>query len=217
MRRFLILGALLAAGCPGKTDDTAAGDDSTADDSGDDSAVDDSGDGGDDSGPGGDSEDTGDDPHDDTAGDDTSADDTSPPDDSGPDDSGTDDTAPSDCTVRDLVLVAEARDSTGVAGTSFATSTALVFAGVVQNPCSADISFETATACLVDSWQVVGASGIGMGTAEECATVVTSWTVPAGGSVEATLDWGRLTPDDWELTIDFAGVMPTASSTFTVY
>lgn len=231
MRALTLL--LLLAACSPKPEDTAAPGDSgdtgdtgedTADDSGEDSG--DSADtgqdtGGDDTGPdtgddpdsGGDSggdtgADTGTDTGEDTA-DDTAVVDTGDPD--------TGDTGASACTVADLAWGIEIRDSAGTAGTTFTAGDDLTFYGIVRNPCTSDVTFNTSSACLVTTAEVVDASGVAMGVGMACASVVTAWTVPAGGAVEEGLNVGRLAPGSYGATIyfDVRGASATTALTVT--
>lgn len=122
------------------------------------------------------------------------------------------------CSPADFDYIAEVRDAKGTAGTSFSAKEELTLAGVVKNPCSEDVTFETPSSCLVASWTTTSSSGMGMGAIPTCLTVITSWTVPAGGSVEETLYWGRMSPDDWEASLVFdVKKRPTAVLKFTVY
>lgn len=138
-------------------------------------------------------------------------------------DSGTEDSAEVDsgggsvCAVSDLILTAEARDSNDVVGTSFPPTEDLTMVAVLSNPCSADISFDTTTTCLFTGASVADSSGNGIGVAVACAGVRTSWTIPAGTSLEEGYFWGRLRVDTYSLSVtaDVARGM-SATSAFEV-
>ena len=205
----------------GDSHDTDTGTDSDKESSG----GDDSGDSdhSDDSGP----PDSGDDSGHDSGGD---SGDSSPPDsggdsggsggDSGGDsgDSGGDsgDSGGSACTVADLVWTAEVRDANGVAGTAFVPQQPLTMAGVVSNPCSSDITFTTPDSCLVNGYSVTDSRGMGMGVGVACAAVLTSWVVPAGGTVEDSTGFGRMRAESYVLDISFNYGNHTASQAFVV-
>jgi hypothetical protein len=152
--------------------------------------------------------------------------DSSPPDsggdsgDSNPDsgDSGGDsgDSGGGACTVADLLWTAEVRDATGAAGTVFSPRQPLTVAGVVSNPCSSDVSFTTPDSCLVTSYSVTDSRGQGMGVGIACAAVLTSWVVPAGGTVEESTNFGRLTPESYVLDVSFNYGNHTGSQAFVV-
>jgi hypothetical protein len=199
------------------SEDTDTGTDSEkessgGDDSGDSNHSDDSQpDSGDDSGPdsGGDSGDS------------------SPPDsgDSSPPDSGGDsgdsggdsgDSGGAACTDADLVWTAEVRDATGAAGTVFSPRQPLTVVGVVSNPCSSDVTITTPDSCLVNGYSVTDSRGQGMGVAVACAAVLTDWVVPAGGSVEESTAFGRLTPESYVLDVSFNYGNHVASQAFVV-
>lgn len=222
MQFLLVLGA-----CAQGTDPDFGDDDGDTGDTGDAGAVDtdDTGDGGGDTGDDS-AADSATDSGEDSGGDDTGTED-SGTEDSGTEDSGTTDTGSEDtgaedtgtaCTTADLDYIAEVRDAKGTAGTSFSAKEELTLAGVVKNPCSEDVTFETPSSCLVSSWTTTDSSGMGMGAAVPCLAVITTWTVAAGGSVEETMYWGRLSPDDWEASVSFdVKKHPTATQKFTVY
>ncbi len=120
------------------------------------------------------------------------------------------------CTVADLVWTAEVRDATGAAGTVFSPRQPLTVAGVVSNPCSSDVSFTTPDSCLVTSYSVTDSRGQGMGVAVACAAVLTGWVVPAGGTVEESTSFGRLTPESYVLDVSFNYGNHTGSQAFVV-
>ena len=163
--------------------------------------------------------DTGGDTGTDTGGD-TGTDTGDPPDtaDTGePPDTGTDtgtdtgDTGTSTgCTSADLILTAEVRDSTGAAGTSFAAREALTMVAIVTNLCPMDITFTTPSTCLFTGWSVSDSRGTGTGVGVACGGALTTWTVPAGGSLEEGQAWGRLAADSY--TLDVTADVPAASA-----
>lgn len=170
-------------------------------------------------------DDSGDESQPDDSGEESSPPDSDPGDsgDSGRPDSGGDsaedsgeDSGGSNCTTADLVWTAEVRDATGAAGTVFSPRQALTVVGVVSNPCGSDVSFVTPDACLVTGYSITDSRGMGMGVGVVCAAVITPWTVPAGGSIEDSEVWGRLTPESYVLDISFNYQNHTASQAFVV-
>lgn len=133
-------------------------------------------------------------------------------------DSGGDsgDSGGSACTDADLVWTAEVRDSTGAAGTVFSPRQPLTMVGVVSNPCSSDVTITTPDSCLVNGYSVTDSQGQGMGVGVACAAVLTDWVVPAGGTVEDSTGWGRLTPESYVLDISFNYGNHMASQAFVV-
>jgi hypothetical protein len=105
------------------------------------------------------------------------------------------------CTEADLLLTAEVRDSAGVAGTSFGPRDSLSMVAVLSNPCAVDVTFTTSADCLFTGWSVEDSRGAGTGVGVACAAVVTSWTVPAGGSLEGSQSWGTMRVDTYVLTV----------------
>jgi len=151
--------------------------------------------------------------------------DTSPPDtgdstviDTG--DSGTTidtgDTASANCTDADLLWETEARDANGNVGGPFTTRDTVSAYGVVRNPCSNDIQFTTQTSCLVGSYSLVDSRGMGMGMAVACRPGQVTWTVPAGGTVEESAAWGRLSVDTYTQGVTFDYQNHSASVSFVV-
>ncbi len=208
-RMMLLIPLLFGVGCPAPVaEDTDTGRPDTG--SGDTAADTDTG-GDTDTGTGSDTADSGADTGSDTGSDtggDTGTDtadtgtDTA---DSGGDTADTGDTgdtgSSTSCTDADLVLTAEVRDSAGVAGTSFGVRDSLSMVAVLTNPCTSDVSVKTASDCLFTGWSVEDSRGSGSGVAVACRPVVTTWTVPAGGSLEESQSWGTLRADSYVLTV----------------
>jgi len=177
---------------------------------------------------GNDTADTGTDTGKDTADSGTDTGDTSVPPDTGdtsvPPDTGdtsvppdTGDTGTSTgCTKADLILSGEVRDAAGVAGTSFGPKDALTMVAIVTNLCPMDVTFTTPWTCLFTGWNVTSSSGMGSGMAVACAGVVTSWTVPAGGTLEEGQAWGRLAVDSYVLDVTADIPAATATTSFSV-
>ena len=65
-------------------------------------------------------------------------------------------------------------------------------AGVVRNPCPDDITLTTGSSCLVTTWSVTDSSGRSTSSSPLCSSVITTWTVKAGSSVDAAEPWGTL-------------------------
>ena len=120
------------------------------------------------------------------------------------------------CAPKDLLWKAETRDSTGAATTSFTTSDDVYAAGVVENPCTVDVSFTTPNSCLTTGGSLSGTSGIGMGWAKACSGAATPWTVPAGSSIEESESIGRFDADTYSLSISFNRGSITGTTSFTV-
>jgi hypothetical protein len=209
------LAFLLLMGCPapkdsgddtGGTPDDSGGDTSdTGADSGNDSGNDSGGDTSSDTGDtgrdtGGDTSDTGGDTAGDTGED--SGSDTSDTSDTGDTAADTADTGGSTaCTDADLLLTAEVRDSAGVSGTSFGPRDVLSMVAVLSNPCATDIVVSLAADCLFTGWSVEDSRGSGTGVGIACRPIATSWTVPAGGTLEESQSWGSLRVDNYVLTV----------------
>ncbi len=126
------------------------------------------------------------------------------------------DTGGETCAPADLSWLAETRDSSGTATTSFTTADEIIAAGVVENPCSVDVSFTTPDACLTTGGGLTSGSGIGMAWSKLCTGGVTSWTVPAGGSIEESESLGRLSADSYGLEIYFNRGSFKGTTSFTV-
>ena len=110
---------------------------------------------------------------------------------------------------------AEARDSSGKPGAGFYTTDKLIFAGLVSNPCSSDVSFKTNVSCLVDSWALMG-STVATNQPQACNQVITTHTVPAKGTLEETTKWGSVKADKYTLDVVFTYSKQTASTAFQV-
>ncbi len=156
-----------------------------------------------------DTADTGSDTGKDTADTGTDTGDTSVPPDTG--DTGTS----TGCTEADLILSGEVR-SAGAVGTSFGPKDALTMVAIVTNLCPMDVTFTTPSTCLFTGWSVTSSSGMGSGMAVACAGVVTTWTVPAGGTLEEGQAWGRLAVDTYVLDVTADIPAATATTSFSV-
>lgn len=100
------------------------------------------------------------------------------------------DTGTPACSETDLVFSAEVRDPTGAPCSTCPADEPLDFVGVVRNPCADDVILTTGSACLVADWTltVTHTGVIILSGSRECAAVMTDWVVPAGGSIEDTVD-----------------------------
>lgn len=131
------------------------------------------------------------------------------------DDSRTDDSAP--CEHNVLEYSALTRDGGDIQTDTFREGSVLKAVGVVHNPCTAELSFETSSSCLVRRW--VASDGTVEVEAEfGCDDALTSWTVPAGGEVEEVLVFQpELGLGTWTLTaeFDFGGNSATTQLTVT--
>ena len=165
-----------------------------------------------------DTADTGSDTGKDTADTGTDTGDTSVPPDTGdtsvPPDTGDTGTS-TGCTEADLILSGEVR-SAGAVGTSFGPKDALTMVAIVTNLCPMDVTFTTPSTCLFTGWSVTSSSGMGSGMAVACAGVVTTWTVPAGGTLEEGQAWGRLAVDTYVLDVTADIPAATATTSFSV-
>ena len=128
------------------------------------------------------------------------------------DDDDDDDDSTAVCTVADLQLALEARDTLGNAGTTWTTADPLVLVGIVSNPCAVGLTFTTPVSCLLEPW-TLSASMTGMG--RGCLPGVTSWTVAAGGQLLDAEPVGTLSADTWTFQAAVPGG-PAASLTFLV-
>ncbi|MSQ03720.1 MAG: hypothetical protein EXR71_17840, partial [Myxococcales bacterium] len=153
-------------------------------------------------------EDTGDTGTEDTG--DTGTEDTG---DTGTEDTG--DTGAGACTDADMVLSAEVRTG-GASATSFGPRDRLEMVAILANPCASDVTFETGTSCLFTGWETADSSGMGMGVAVACASVITTWTLAAGASTEEAQPWGALSVDSYTLTVQADVPSGSASLAFTV-
>ena len=115
----------------------------------------------------------------------------------------------------------ETRDASGAVGSSWTTADRITFAGVLHNPCDHDVTFTTLGTCLVATWEAIpdhysiisSRHGVALG----CGQDSTDWTVPAGESIEDTLQWWPLVQNTWTMTVTWAdAASSSASATFDV-
>lgn len=121
------------------------------------------------------------------------------------------------CTVADLVFEAETRDAGGVPTSTFASGDALWVAGVISNLCGTDVTFTTSSSCLVTEINRYDAGGNVIGsTSPICLQVLTSWTVPTGGSIADAYPDGTVSSGDSVVGVHFDVASATATTPITV-
>jgi hypothetical protein len=109
----------------------------------------------------------------------------------------------------------EVRDSSGTAGTAFTRSDDLTAAGVVTNPCEDDVSFITTSGCLITSGSVEG-GGMGEAWADICDMAITTWNIPAAGSIGSPARLGTFDSGSYTLSLNFNYGSVIRSTVFTV-
>lgn len=120
-------------------------------------------------------------------------------------------------TADDLYWGVEIQDSTGVAGTSFPSSSIIFVVPYVSNPCEIDLTFDIECPDeFVSSVGVSDSTGMGIGMGVGCMSPLVTWTVPAGERIESPYDWGKLPPESYRADVDFL-IGTSASTAFTVY
>ena len=129
----------------------------------------------------------------------------------------TDTDVPPACTV---VFSAEIRDASGTVGTSWSVDTDDLSAfGVVSNPCTETVTFQTTTSCLVDSYAVTDLDGgSGESVSNTCVAVITDWSIEPGEKVEESTNLGTYdAPANIRVDVAFGDGADTVESvTFTV-
>jgi len=122
------------------------------------------------------------------------------------------------CTAADLTLDAEVRDAKGVACTTCPSGESLSMVGLVRNPCPTDLGFVTTDGCLASTFETVDLlGGLGQAAMQHCTGAKTTHVVPAKGTKEEVMAWGRMSPSDYRLTVYFDdAARSTATTKFAV-
>ena len=117
-------------------------------------------------------------------------------------DTDTDADADADCGREDLIFSAESRDATGAC--TVCNGKTVVFRGLVTNPCSKIITFNTNTSCLVSDWTLVNLStGKKSVDSQFCTGTAKELDVLGGEFVYETIGISPLEDGEYSLEVQF--------------
>jgi hypothetical protein len=112
---------------------------------------------------------------------------------------------------------AEIRNGTGTVGQSFTEGDPLFVAGLITNPCTEKMTFQTTSECLVSGVHISGSNGTDdseLNWTNSCDPALsTPWELAAGESVEQVTEVGELTADVYTVTLYFADTDGSTAAT----